>query len=145
MKPGEILCPSASAQRGSKLLGLRQANGSIAILPQPLRLSEEFLAKAAEQGPAERRFRFTNKCVESGCKQWNGSRCSVADKVLAVSDELPVKEKLPACAIRPQCRWFLQSGADACKICEFVITQTTAEEWELKAQEMIAPLVSNPK
>jgi hypothetical protein len=34
---------------------------------------------------------------------------------------------LPECSIRPQCRWHLQSGDNACRACPEVITDTGAE------------------
>lgn len=131
---GKIMCPSSKAQLGAQLLGVRQEDGTVAILPQPLRIDESFLEKANEPSHAEQRFRFTNKCIESGCTQWNGERCGVADRVLSLLDHLPIKQELITCAIRPQCRWFLQSGKEACQACPFVITETTEEEWLLSEQ-----------
>ncbi len=134
----KIMCPSSKAQPGAQLLGVRQDDGTVAILPQPLRIDEAFLDAAGATDPAEQRFRFTNKCVESGCSQWTGTRCGVVDKVLSVMNELAVQDELPACAIRPQCRWFRQSGPDACKVCPFVITHTTEADWDL--QQLAEPL-----
>jgi hypothetical protein len=79
----KIMCPSSKAQPGAQLLGVRQDDGTVAILPQPLRIDEAFVETANAVAPAEQRFRFTNKCVESGCMQWTGTRCGVADKVLS--------------------------------------------------------------
>ncbi len=138
------MCPSSKARTGAKLLGVRQEDGSVAILPQPLQIDESFIEVANQTSPAEQRFRFTNKCVESGCSKWTGSRCGVADRVLSVLEHLPIKEEIVACAIRPQCRWFLQSGKEACRACPFVITDTTEEDWEQQQlmettlQEMMA-------
>lgn len=128
----KIMCPSSRAQTGARLLGIRQPDGSVAILPQVLQIDEQFIKDASKELKAEQRFRFTNKCVESGCKQWTGSRCGVADAVVSLIDELVTSKDLPQCYIRPQCRWFKQNGSDACKACQFVITETTAEEWEEK-------------
>lgn len=125
-----ILCPSSRAQKGARLLGIRQADGQVAILPQPLLINDAFIEAASKHSPAEQQFRFTNKCVESGCRQWTGSRCTVADSVLSVMNELAVSNELPACAIRQQCRWFNQNGADSCKVCSFVITATTSDDWQ---------------
>lgn len=125
-----ILCPSSKAQDGARLIGIRQDDGTVAILPQPLQINEDFILEANRSSRAEQKFRFTNKCVESGCTQWTGSRCGVADKVISVIHDLPVQEALPDCGIRPQCRWFRQNGPDACRVCPFVITHTTEEDWE---------------
>lgn len=130
----KIMCPSSKAQTGAQLLGVRQDDGTVAILPQPLRIDESFLELASAAAPAEQRFRFTNKCVESGCAQWTGTRCGVADKVLSVIDVLLISDELPECGIRPQCRWFRQNGRDACKACPFVVTHTTEADWDLQQQ-----------
>jgi hypothetical protein len=133
-----ILCPSSKAQEGARLFAVRQEDGTMAILPQPLQINADFIREANSSSSAEQRFRFTNKCVESGCAQWTGSRCGVADKVLSVLEDLPVKDELPECGIRPQCRWFRQSGPDTCRVCPFVITHTTEEDWEAQSlQDMI--------
>jgi hypothetical protein len=133
-KNGKIMCPSSKAQIGAQLLGVRQEDGTVAILPQPLRIDESFIEKANEHAHAEQRFRFTNKCIASGCAQWTGSRCGVADRVQSLLEHLPINENIIACAIRPQCRWYLQNGKQACQACPFVITETTAEEWLLSEQ-----------
>lgn len=124
-----ITCPSARAKPGSELLGVRQADGSVAILPQPLPVDEAFVAKANAVGtPPEQRFRFANKCVESGCQQWNGTGCSVANRVSEFLDKVPALTELPSCGIRHRCRWFLQKGKPACQICPYVLTEITEEE-----------------
>lgn len=129
-KKESILCPSSRAQKGARLLGIRQEDGQVAILPQPLLIDESFIEEASKRSPAEQQFRFTNKCVESGCQQWTGSRCGVADTIVSVMNGLVVSNELPACAIRQQCRWFNQNGAESCKVCSFVITATTSDDWQ---------------
>lgn len=135
--PDKTMCPSSRAQPGAQLLGVRQADGHVAILPQPLRINEAFIEAAKQDAPAEQRFRFTNKCVETGCGQWTGSRCGVADKIVSAINQLQVTDTLPECAIRPQCRWYQQQKAAACKVCAFVITETSTEEWENRTAAVI--------
>jgi hypothetical protein len=123
-----MLCPSSRPKPGSALIGVRQDDGTVAILPQPLPVDDNFLRIAAEHPLApDQRFRFTNKCVESGCSQWTGSRCGVIDQALTMM-ESAIEESLPACGIRPTCRWFDQSGAAACKACTLIITRTTESD-----------------
>lgn len=127
MKEEKIMCPSAKGKQGSLLLGVRQ-NGSISILPHALQMDEQFIKKANETAPAEQNFRFANKCVEGGCKQWTGSRCGVADKMIGFLDKVIASDQLIPCSIRNRCRWFLQNGNEACNICPYVITEITQEE-----------------
>lgn len=120
-----VLCPSGRCEEGSLLLGIVQGDGRIGFLGAPLRIDEAFVARAKEGRAPERRFRFGGRCIESGCRQWTGSRCGVIDDVMAEAGPQPAADGLPACGIRPQCRWFRQSGAEACAVCPFVITDTS--------------------
>lgn len=126
-----ILCPSHRCKPGSHLLGVRQDNGTIAILPQPLKIDEDFINNARQSLiPPEQRFRFTNKCIDKGCKQWNGKGCEVAERVIGFLNTIPENSGLPECSIRNSCRWFLQKGTEACKICPYVLTEITDEEMQ---------------
>jgi len=129
LKHREVRCPSSTCKEGSELLGIRQANGKISILPQPLPIDSTFIQRASHpEIKAEQRFRFTNKCIESGCAQWDQGRCGLSDRLMEFLNHIPTNESLPSCSIRPSCRWFLQSGADACRICPYVITHVTEQE-----------------
>lgn len=120
-KKSSIACPSSRMKKGAKLLAVRNTNGRMAILPQTLAIDDGFIKKASNHHePAETRFRFTNKCIENGCKQWNGKGCGLSDFIIKYLDKVQPAEVLPACSIRVQCRWFIQQGADACKICPYV-------------------------
>lgn len=125
----KIMCPSSKAKNGAELLGVRQDDGTIAILPQTLPVDQDFVAVASSDGVhPEQKFRFTNKCIESGCRQWNGTGCGVADQVVQFMNSLPIAEELDDCPIRPSCRWYLQKGPDACKVCPFIISEITEED-----------------
>ncbi len=128
----KILCPSARAQPGAQLVGIRQANGTVAILPQALKVTTEFINIASNDGiEPEKKFRFSNKCVEHGCAQWTGVRCGVADRIAEQFELLmhhKEDRKLPECAIRSQCRWFKQLNAQACEVCPYVVTKISEEE-----------------
>ena len=155
-----VRCPSHRCKPGSDLIGVRQDDGTVAILPQPLPVDQHFVEVVSRDTAApEQRFRFSNKCIESGCSQWTGSRCGVIDNVLQLLAGVPAAgdigvpaaadiglpaagdiappastapptpkegiETLPPCGIRPTCRWFLQAGADACRVCPYVVTHIT--------------------
>ena len=123
------LCPSHRCKPGSQLLGVRQDDGTVAILPQPLPVTQAFIETVSQhEVPPEQRFRFTNKCVESGCGQWSEKGCGVVERMLDYLNQVPTLDALPACAIRNSCRWFSQRGADACMLCSYVITEITEEE-----------------
>ncbi len=123
------LCPSSKAKPGAQLLGVRQRDGTVAILPQALPVDEHFMhVVRKDPTPPEQRFRFSNKCVENGCEQWTGKNCGVIERVVEFLDAVPNKETLPVCSIRPRCRWYKQRSAEACRICPYVLTEITTEE-----------------
>jgi hypothetical protein len=117
------LCPSAPAQEGAILLGVVQADGSIAYLKDRIEVSPEFLKLARVGRSPEQRFRFSSPCQESACGQWADGRCSLPERLAEVISE-PESNGLPRCSIRAQCKWFDQAGAAACQICPLVVTRT---------------------
>ncbi len=125
----KFFCPSAKAKEGSRLIGVRQDDGTIAILPIALPVDAEFLNNAQlVDEPPEQRFRFANKCVEHGCKQWTGKSCGIADEMVRHLEKVNPESSLRPCSIRRLCRWYHQSGANACTMCKYVITQITEPE-----------------
>jgi len=126
----KTMCPAFKGSEGAQLLGIRQDDGTIAILPQALPVDNAFLQKASQNGKPEEQFRFTGRCIEGGCQQWTGKRCGVADRVLDFIEQIETTYTLQPCPIRPSCRWYLQNKADACRICTYVVTEISAIEIE---------------
>ncbi len=125
--PEPLSCPSAPAAPGATLLGVLGADGRIHNLRTPLKVDAGFLDAAARDGPVEARMRFAGRCQTSGCSQWTGSRCGVIDRAMAHLEAVgarPVPQDLPPCVIRGDCRWFAQSGPDACGTCTLIVTDT---------------------
>jgi hypothetical protein len=122
-------CPSSLGQVGSNLLGVVNANGTVGFFTDPVEVTPEFIEDAGDFDNLERRFRFSNKCVQSGCKQWTGTECGVIKAVLAL-DSIPAGKKLPDCSIRTNCRWYFQEGASACNGCRYVITNVSEPSTE---------------
>ncbi len=120
------MCPSATCHTGALLLGVVQSDKTVALLSTPMTVTEEFVEKAIAAGEPEKRLRFAGKCAKAGCSQWSGSRCGVIDTALNYMQEAIDNTPLPECSIRPQCRWFSQAGADACKVCPYIITDIRA-------------------
>lgn len=119
------LCPSAPGVPGALVVGVVGPDGRVSNLGAPLEADAGFLARVAEDGPPERRFRFASPCVEGRCAQWTGRACGIVEHVLdhlgpaATAD---AAMRLPRCAIRRDCRWFGQRGAAACAGCALVRT-----------------------
>lgn len=114
-------CPSAPLYKNSELLGIVNENGEVDLLTTPLELDDDFIAIAnAQEKKPEERFRFTNKCVKSGCAQWKNNSCGVVATVLEKIESDYWKDALPDCGIRNTCRWFFQEKEKACKVCTLV-------------------------
>jgi hypothetical protein len=65
-------------------------------------------------------FRFAAPCMCSGCDHFENTRCRLVERAARL---LPVvAADLPACTIRPDCRWWRQEGRAACLRCPQVVT-----------------------
>ncbi|MBW8522126.1 hypothetical protein K0U91_06540 [Chryseobacterium chendengshani] len=113
------MCPSYLGKTGAQLFGVLGKNGKVNFIT-PLTVTEEFLELNREKNNLEQRFRFTGKCVEKGCLQWNHgeSKCSLSKKVQDFATD--IVEELSFCPIRSRCRWFFQDGENACYSCNEV-------------------------
>lgn len=124
MSGPEKSCPSARCAPGNLLLGVKGADGHVKHLRTALPIDEGFVETASSVGKPEARMRFASRCATSGCKQWTGSRCGVIDHVLEHLEQtdIPLARSLPPCPIRGTCRWFSQTGDQACRACSLVVT-----------------------
>jgi hypothetical protein len=89
-------------------------------------LEPEMLAAAAPARPAEV-FRFTARCREGACAQFQDGSCRVGAAVAAHLE--PVEAfALPRCGIRADCRWWHEQGVNACRRCPTVVTEDHARD-----------------
>lgn len=117
-------CPSRCCEEGVALLGVMTSSGRLAYLSPPIQADAAFVSKAKSEGRPERRYRFSGPCVESSCPQWNGSGCHVVDVAISEVSSAESTSNLPACSIRPSCRWFSQKGRSACAVCPTIVADT---------------------
>lgn len=116
------LCPSARCEPGAILLGVVLPNRRVGYAADRFVITQEFVDAAQAGRPAEQRFRFGGPCVQSACREWNAGRCGVIDYVLPELEAEVASDPLPACPIRNDCRWFMQTGERACRVCPLVVT-----------------------
>jgi hypothetical protein len=143
----ERSCPSARCEPGATLLGIVNGDGTVGYITPPLQIDDQFVQRVKQGRDPEKRFRFAGTCVEGGCKQWTGSRCGVIDRVLAAGvapaapagEDAGARASLPQCAIRSTCRWFAQSGADACRVCPLIATDLTESRAETADARQMNP------
>lgn len=127
MADSPAMCPSARCKPGALLLGVVQAEGRVAFLPEKLRVTGEFVEAANRGRTPEKRFCFGGACVRDACRQWTGSRCNVIDKVIGYVGATHIDSPLPRCSIRKECRWYRQRGGLACAVCPIVVTDLITE------------------
>jgi hypothetical protein len=121
-------CPSAPCIEGALLLGVMTSSGRLAYVQPPTRIDAEFVANEQARGRPESRLRFSLPCIEAGCSQWTGTSCGLAEHIVDEAQAAPASKKLPACGIRPTCRWYAEHKADACAVCPSVVADCGGTE-----------------
>lgn len=91
----------------------------LAYLDEPVAVTSEILALAAPVAVSQV-FRLSARCEEAKCTHFDGTRCQLAVRIAQLLPE--VVDSLPACSIRPECRWFRQEGRAACLRCPQIVT-----------------------
>lgn len=119
-------CPSASPQIDGGfafgIVGGTARDPLVAYLAIPLSITDELLQLSAPARPTEV-FRFAAPCAGNACAHFDGTRCQLARRI---AQQLPeVVEALPACRLRPRCRWWQQEGRAACLRCPQVVTESS--------------------
>jgi hypothetical protein len=119
----KTLCPSAQPQmEGAAIFGVvtkGESGPRVAYLNAKVSATDPRFASVPE-GLENSVLRVAARCVESACVHFNSGRCGLASRVAAELDT--VVDRLPACAIRRNCRWYAQEGASACMRCPQVVT-----------------------
>lgn len=121
--PAVPFCPSAQpGQDGAFAFGVvggTPGERRVGYLQGRVPVTDELLAMAGPVKPTQV-FRFGAPCVESGCSHFKGNECRLATKLVQLTPA--VTNDLPACRLRPDCRWWKQEGKSACMRCPAVMT-----------------------
>jgi hypothetical protein len=122
------MCPSARPEwKRSAAIGVVMGTATeprVEFFREPLPVTPELLKTAKPFFPEEV-LRFAAPCHERRCVHFEaGSRRGTCHLVERVVDLLePVSSALPACNIRPSCRWWLQERSAACSRCTQLVTK----------------------
>lgn len=129
------LCPSAQpGLEGAFAFGVMGGTADerrVGYLAGRVPITDELLALSGPVRPTEV-FRFAAPCAGSACKHYDGHDCQLATKLVQLTP--PVTKALPACAVRPDCRWWRQEGKSACMVCPAVKT----EAYQLTEEQRLA-------
>jgi hypothetical protein len=135
-----LKCPSAQPGMGDvQVLGVvsRDAEAPrLAYLDGPMTATPETLELAAPLAVSEV-FRLSARCEEAKCMHFDGTHCQLAVRIAKLLPE--VVDYLPACNIRPDCRWFRQEGRAACLRCPQIVTGSH------EADELLQQVAGIPK
>jgi len=120
-----LKCPSAQPGMGDvHILGVisRDAEAPrLAYLDEAMPAAPSTLELAAPLDVSQV-FRLSARCEEKKCTHFDGIDCQLAVRIVKMLPE--VVDHLPACNIRPDCRWFRQEGRAACVRCPQIVTGT---------------------
>ena len=140
---GEIpFCPSSQpGQEGAFAFGVvggTVGERRVGYLEGRVPVSDELLAMAAPVKPTEV-FRFGAPCSGSRCSHFDGHDCRLVTKLVQLMP--PVSKALPACQLRPECRWWKQEGKAACYRCPAIVTDSfTASDAQRLAANPSTPV-----
>lgn len=119
-----LMCPSAQPDmEDSLVLGVLEQTGEgarLAWIERPQPVTPQLLQLTREVDPRNI-FRFAARCEEKRCIHFDGTDCKLATRIVQILP--PAVDVLPACSIRPECRWYEQEGKAACLRCPQVITR----------------------
>lgn len=118
------LCPSAQPRmEGAFVFGVIGGTPEarrVGYVAERVPVTPEVLALAGPVKPTEI-FRIAAPCAGGGCQHFDGHDCRLATKLVQLTP--PVTVALPACTVRPDCRWWRQEGKKACMVCPAVRTE----------------------
>lgn len=135
-------CPSAQAwQEGAFAFGVvggMVGERRVGYLEGRVPVSDALLALTGPVKPTEV-FRFAAPCNGTPCRHYNGHDCNLIPKLVQLKP--PVTRTLPACHLRPDCRWWLQAGKSACHRCPAIMTECySPSEDERRAADPRTPV-----
>ncbi len=129
----DVLCPSAQVDwQDGQLIGIVGESVSappVARLDRPIPATED-LTRLVHPLTTEEVSRIAAPCMSAECGHFSGSQCRLVEKVVRFMP--PASSRLPACAIRPRCRWWLQEGTLVCLRCDQIVTDNPAASTEMQ-------------
>lgn len=112
-----ILCPAAGPTEDAVLFGLIDRRGQVTFGRKAIPVTRQLLLQLPVE--ADRQFRFASACAGGGCIHWSDG-CSLSARLseFQAFRQDGGEDGLPDCAIRTQCRWYIQDGPQMCSNCQ---------------------------
>jgi hypothetical protein len=129
-------CPSGAAHAPeSVVLGVRAGvDGRVTYLADPVPAAEVLDQIPADIEP-RRVLRFASHCVAE-CANRRGDDCTLIERVVAAYPAARTGP-VPQCHLRADCKWWSQSGVDACRRCPAIASRHHTDD-------ELATLVADP-
>ncbi|MDH6132924.1 hypothetical protein P3T37_002310 [Kitasatospora sp. MAA4] len=119
-------CPSAKPDRPEAVvLGIHADSDGLTYLDTPVPAAEAVALLPPDVIPT-RVLRFAGHCYAS-CHQRIGDSCGLVTKT-ALHAPAVEDSSLPRCHLRPRCKWWQQTGADACRRCPLVVHDVRVDD-----------------
>ncbi len=80
-------------------------------------------------------LRFSARCQNGGCAQFDGHGCRLGRDIAKLM--APASDTPPPCNIRKSCRWYAENGPSVCLRCSRVVTTVTASDELMPIAEMV--------
>ena len=117
-----VQCPSAMEDNDNAVVfgvvGGTAERPQVAYLTALQPLTPEIQAQCTPATPAEV-LRIATPCVRYRCIHFEQEKCTLAQRIIQILP--PVVASVPACRLRPECRWWVQEGPAACVRCPQVV------------------------
>jgi hypothetical protein len=127
-----LRCPSAQPDmEDARVFGVIDGPPEaprVAYLKQSAMVSEDMLAALGDIPPTHV-FRYSAACEERACAHFDGRHCQLGARIAARLT--PVVAEPPPCQVRPDCRWYAETGPAACLRCPQVTTQVMRDSGPL--------------
>jgi len=118
------MCPSADPSMENAVVvgvvGGAVDEPRVQYLKQLIPVTPKVLDLTGPARPAEV-LRFAAPCAESACQHFDEQRCQLASRI--VQHIAPSERSLPACRLRPFCRWWREQGRAACLRCPAIVRE----------------------
>jgi hypothetical protein len=136
-------CPSAQPDMlGARAFGVILGSTEVpqvAYLKAEATVDLSRLRRLRDLEPTEV-FRIAARCEESRCAHFNGTRCTLAQRI--VEQLPPVVDALPPCTVRSSCRWYLEQGKEACFRCPQLVTVSHLDDLNLRRAAAPPPVLT---
>ena len=145
----EPLCPSARVETpGAQVFGVvdrAESLPQVRYLKEPVSITNEVVAILNGAPPGEV-WRLSARCAGSKCRHFDGSQCSLGERLVQLRPRPQVSHVPPPCALRAAgCRWFNERGIEVCLSCRWVVSDSATLMESEDRRMLLATPIDSPR